>query len=124
MVQTQNDPAATDLTAALITAGATSGAYVNCIAVDPTNADRIMVVYSNYKVKSLFASTDGGTSWDNVSGTLEQNADGSGNGPSCRWADVINDNGNTTFMLQHQRAYIQLHSKWYLNYLDTGRTPQ
>jgi len=93
----KNDPAATDLTAALITAGATSGAYVNCIAVDPTNADRIMVVYSNYKVKSLFASTDGGTSWDNVSGTLEQNADGSGNGPSCRWVDIINDGGTTTF---------------------------
>lgn len=91
------DPTATNLSAALGTAGATAGSYVNCIAVDPNNADNLIVVYSNYKVKSLFASTDGGTTFDDVSGNLEQNVDGSGNGPSCRWVDVVNDGANATF---------------------------
>ncbi|MGB2868805.1 MAG: T9SS type A sorting domain-containing protein [Bacteroidota bacterium] len=63
-------------------------AYVSSIALDPTNADNALVVFSNYGVQSLFSTTNGGTSWTNVSGNLEQNADGSGNGPSCRWAVV------------------------------------
>ncbi|HKI77421.1 MAG TPA: T9SS type A sorting domain-containing protein [Ignavibacteriaceae bacterium] len=94
------DPSATDLTAALTTAGAAASSYVSCIAVDPTNADKVIVVYSNYKVKSIFASDDGGTTWSDVSGNLEQNPDGSGNGPSTRWIDAIIDGalgGSTTF---------------------------
>jgi hypothetical protein len=63
--------------------------FVSCIAVDPTDADRIIVVFSNYQVYSLFYSANGGTSWKKIGGNLEQNFTGSGNGPSCRWAEIM-----------------------------------
>lgn len=62
-----------------------SGAYVSCIAVDNNDADKVFVIFSNYGVRSIWYSTDGGTSWTDVSGNLEENSDGSGNGPSVRW---------------------------------------
>ena len=68
--------------------GLPAGANVSCIAVDPLNASNVLAVFSNYSVPSLFYTTNGGTSWTDVSGNLEQNANGSGNGPSCRWAVV------------------------------------
>jgi hypothetical protein len=40
-----------------------NAANVNCIAVDPRNADRIVVVYSNYNIYSLYMSEDGGANW-------------------------------------------------------------
>jgi hypothetical protein len=64
-------------------------AYVSCIAVDGNRGDSAIVVFSNYSVKSLFWTTDGGSTWTNISGNLEQNSDGSGNGPSCRWAAIV-----------------------------------
>jgi hypothetical protein len=63
--------------------------YINCIAVDPENSAHAMVVYSNYSIRSLFYTTDSGASWTDVSGNLEQNPDGSGNGPSTRWAQIF-----------------------------------
>jgi hypothetical protein len=60
--------------------------YVSCIAVNPGNANEVMVVFSNYEIPSLFYSSNGGTSWADISGSLEQNPNGSGNGPSTRWA--------------------------------------
>ena len=68
-------------------------ANVSCIAVDPGDADRVITVFSNYSVVSLFYTTDGGSSWTDVSGNLEQHPDGSGDGPSCRWASIIPGNG-------------------------------
>ncbi len=83
------NPARTDLSAALVTAGANTGGYVNGIFVDPANGDNVFVVYSNYSVRSVFHSTNGGTSWTDISGNLEENVDGSGNGPSVRWITVV-----------------------------------
>jgi hypothetical protein len=65
------------------------GAYVSCIAVNPRNADSALVVFSNYGVPSLFFTANGGTNWVAVGGNLEQNSDGTGNGPSCRWATIL-----------------------------------
>jgi photosystem II stability/assembly factor-like uncharacterized protein len=59
-------------------------AFVACVDVDPDNADRLMVTFSNYGVQSLFHSTDGGSTWTAVGGNLEEFPDGSGNGPSIR----------------------------------------
>lgn len=75
--------------------GFPASAYVSCIAVDPANADRVIAVFSNYNVISLFYTANGGTSWTPVAGNLEQNPDGSGNGPSCRWVAIL-PNGNAT----------------------------
>ena len=67
-----------------------ANAYVSCIAVNPADADRAMVVFSNYEVRSLFYTSDGGSNWTDVSGNLEDpnGTNGSGNGPSTRWAVI------------------------------------
>ncbi|MCF6348185.1 MAG: T9SS type A sorting domain-containing protein [Flavobacteriaceae bacterium] len=60
--------------------------FVSNISVDPSNSDRVMVAFSNYGIPSLFITEDAGETWTNISGNLEENADGTGNGPSVRWA--------------------------------------
>ncbi len=82
-------PTKHDITSTASSAFFPGGASVSCIATDPNNADNVMVVYSNYGVYSLFYSTDGGTTFTKVGGNLEDNLNGSGNGPSCRWATII-----------------------------------
>ncbi len=64
--------------------GFPANAFVADIDIDPDNADRLMVTFSNYGVQSLFHSTDGGSTWTAVGGNLEEFPDGSGNGPSIR----------------------------------------
>ncbi|TRZ75809.1 MAG: exo-alpha-sialidase, partial [Bacteroidetes bacterium] len=59
-------------------------AFVAFIDIDPDDADRLLVTFSNYGVQSLFHSTDGGSTWTAVGGNLEEFPDGSGNGPSIR----------------------------------------
>ena len=84
-------PTTTTITSTLFTA---SG-YINCIAVDPNNADNLLVVFSNYSIYSLFYSSDGGTTFTKVGGNLEANSTGTGNGPSLRWASIVPTiNGN------------------------------
>ena len=73
--------------------------YVNCLYVDPDNADKVMAVFSNYGIPSLYYTTDAGSSWVDVSGNLEQNPDGSGNGPSCRWVTKVVFGGSDIFYL-------------------------
>jgi hypothetical protein len=70
----------------------TSG-YVSSIAVDPMNADRVLIAYSNYAIRSIFMTTNGGGMWTDVSGNLEERRDGSGNGPSVRWVEMLPDSG-------------------------------
>jgi len=78
----------------------TSGSsYCTDIAINPSNADEIMVVYSNYSVYSLFHSNDGGQTWEKVAGNLEQNNSGSGNGPSCRDAEIILLGDDTLYLV-------------------------
>jgi hypothetical protein len=79
------NPSQTDVSAVNFPAGG----YVSSISVDPLNADNVMVAFSNYLVLSLFYTSNGGTSWTQVAGNLEQFPDGTGNGPSVRWAKII-----------------------------------
>jgi len=88
---TIGDPTATDISTGLPVG------YVNCIAVDPTDANKLIVVFSNYSIKSVWSSDDGGTTWSDISGNLEQNSDGTGNGPSVRWATAVTFGGQTVF---------------------------
>jgi hypothetical protein len=74
-------------------------ANISCIASDPENADVIMVVFSNYNVRSLFYTENGGQTWTDVSGNLEEHPDGSGSGPSCRWADVVKVEGKAMWFV-------------------------
>ncbi len=76
-----------------------TGAYVSSIAVDPADANNLIVTFSNYGVQSIFYSSDGGSTWLDVSGNLEENPDGSGNGPSVRWAAILNYNGTKNYFV-------------------------
>ena len=58
-----------------------------------------MIVYSNYSVYSLYHSIDAGQSWNKVAGNLEQNSSGSGNGPSCRDAEIIPLGNDTLYLV-------------------------
>ncbi|MES2765299.1 MAG: T9SS type A sorting domain-containing protein [Bacteroidota bacterium] len=75
------------------------GAYVNCIAVDPRDADKAIVVFSNYAVVSLFSTSDGGATWTPVAGNLEQNAIGNGSGPSTRWLTILPVGNGTMYLV-------------------------
>lgn len=66
--------------------------FVNCITVDPTNADRVFVVMSNYNIRSIFYSADGGGTWTDISSNLEETATGMGSGPSVRWLAIEGNN--------------------------------
>lgn len=76
------------------------GATVSSIAVDPANANRVFVTFSNYNVVSIWMSEDGGQNWASVSGNLEENANGSGAGPSIRWIELLPDgNGGNLYFV-------------------------
>lgn len=63
--------------------------YISNICIDPNDASRILVCFSNYNILSLYWSENGGQSFVEVGGNLEENPDGSGNGPSIRWSEII-----------------------------------
>tara|TARA_B110000444_G_scaffold255596_1_gene290273 strand:- start:1382 stop:2392 length:1011 start_codon:yes stop_codon:yes gene_type:complete len=76
-----------------------SNSYCTDISVNPDDADELIVVYSNYSVYSLFHSKDGGQNWNKIAGNLEQNPSGSGNGPSCRTAEIIPLGNDTLYLV-------------------------
>lgn len=53
-----------------ITGGSFPSGYVSSIAVDPSDAQKVMVVFSNYNVSKVWYSSNGGSSWTNVDGNL------------------------------------------------------
>lgn len=63
--------------------------FIRSLAIDPVNADEILVSFSNYGIPSIFRSVDGGDTFEDVSGTLEENPSGAGNGPSVRWVTIV-----------------------------------
>lgn len=65
------------------------GAYLNCISVDPSDTNTILVCFSNYNTQSIFATDDGGETWSAVSGTLEELPNGGGNGPAVNWVNIL-----------------------------------
>ncbi len=89
------NPASTAVTGSVFP----KNSYISCIAIDPRDADKAIVVFSNYSVQSLFYTEDGGASWTSIGGNLEQNASGSGNGPSCRWASIVPVGSSTVFLV-------------------------
>jgi len=72
-----------------------NGTFVSSIAVDPKNADSVIVTFSNYNVRNIFFTSNGGTTWTRVNGNL-----GATNGPSIRWATIMHvPSGGTIFWL-------------------------
>ncbi len=74
-------------------------AYCSGIDIDPKNADNIMVAFSNYHVKSIFYSNDGGNNFIDVSYNLEQSQDGTGAGPGVRRVKKIYTPDGESFYL-------------------------
>ncbi len=73
--------------------------YISCIAPDPENGDRAIVVFSNYSVLSLYQTTDAGETWESISGNLEELPNGTGAGPSCRWLSILHRGGRTLYLV-------------------------
>jgi len=84
-----SSPTVTDISSGLPASG-----YVNCIAVDPTNSNKAIVVFSNYSFQSLWYTTNGGSSWTNIEGNLAGDA-----GPSIRWATIFYVSGESHYFL-------------------------
>jgi hypothetical protein len=71
------------------TSGFPSTGYVTCLETDPRDGDKILAVFSNYAVYSLYYSVDAGATWVKVAGNLEQYVTGTGNGPSLRSVSIL-----------------------------------
>ena len=65
-----------------------TNAYTSSLATHDLNSDEVMVSFSNFGKRSIFHSLDGGSNWVDVSGNLEENLDGSGNGPAVYWVEI------------------------------------
>jgi len=80
-------------------AGFPNSGNISSIAIDPHDANKVMVTFSNYQVYSIFYTNDGGTTWYKVASNLEANTSGSGAGPSVRWAQIMHVSDGTIYMV-------------------------
>ena len=90
----EGNPTPVDITGDDFPAG-----FVNCIAVDPHDGDRAIVVFSNYNIQSLFLTEDAGETWTAVGGNLEDNLDGTGDGPATTWCEIAYRGGEQIYLL-------------------------
>ncbi|MBU3740928.1 MAG: T9SS type A sorting domain-containing protein [Candidatus Kapabacteria bacterium] len=75
-----------DATVVRVDSALPNGAYVSNIAIDPSNGDHVVFTFSNYNFRSVFATTDGGATWSDVSGNLEGP---NGSGPAVNWVTIL-----------------------------------
>ncbi|MFZ6051866.1 T9SS type A sorting domain-containing protein [Halocola ammonii] len=71
--------------------------WVSAIQANPLDADEVIACVSNYNVPSIFHSTDGGETFIDVSGNLEENPDGTGAGPAVYWVEIYPTEPQTYF---------------------------
>ena len=80
------NPTITDVTDSNFPSG-----YVSGVGINPFRPNEVLTCFSNYGIQSIFYSNDNGTTWTDVSGDLEENVNGSGNGPSVRTVRIHGD---------------------------------
>lgn len=80
---------------------APSGAFVHDIAINPANANDVLVVMSNYNIVGLYHTSNGGSSWDAVEGNLTGNNDprATNAGPSLRSATIVPSESGPIYLL-------------------------
>ncbi|MEZ4701625.1 MAG: T9SS type A sorting domain-containing protein [Rhodothermales bacterium] len=91
-----NASGATTAATALAFNEAPSGSYVHDIAVNPVDGDELLVVLSNYNIKSLYHSADGGVTFTQVEGNMD--GDANQPGPSVRSASILPVNNGTVYL--------------------------
>ncbi len=72
---------------------------VSAVEIDPTNAERVLVLISNYSTYSFLFTDDGGQTWKKVGGNLEDSFSGGGNGPSMRTAEIAVLGSDTLYLV-------------------------
>ena len=87
-------PTVTNITPPGLNGGTATGGFVRCVAVDPTDSQRALVVFGNYNFPSLWYTTNGGTTWTDVEGNLAGST-----GPSIRWATIFHVDGQLEVFL-------------------------
>ncbi|RKX18962.1 MAG: hypothetical protein DRP35_08465, partial [Candidatus Zixiibacteriota bacterium] len=73
----------------MISTAAFPNGYMNDIVLNPDDGNELMLIFSNYSIKSIYYTPDSGVTWTDISGNLEQNSSGSGNGPSVRCGAIL-----------------------------------
>ncbi len=98
--------------------------FISSIEVDPNYSDRVVIAFSNYNVKSVFLTEDGGNTWTDISGNLEENRDGTGNGPSVRWVSFLGNRDGllaaTSTGLYYTNRTLGDHTVWQLESQQIG----
>lgn len=87
-----DDVTANDSDLNIVIPNATGGSYVNDITVNPDDGDEVMVIMSNYGVKSIWHSTDAGSNWTDIEGNLAGE-----DAPSIRSGAIAATNESGTF---------------------------
>lgn len=72
------------------------GSFVAAIEWDRADRSHIVVTVSNYTLPSIFASWDGGNTWQSVGGSLDEEHNGWG--PSVRVVRVLDRNGKRLYI--------------------------
>jgi hypothetical protein len=72
--------------------------FVSCLAVHPSDGDKVVAAFSNYAVYSLWYTSDAGATWVKAGGNLEQTSTGTGTGPSIRWVKILPFAGATYYL--------------------------
>lgn len=82
--------------------------HVNCISVDPKDANHAVAIFSNYNVHSIHYTRDGGNTWYRAGGNLEAEfaPDGApedlyniSSAPSVRWAEILHVGDDTVYLV-------------------------
>ena len=93
--------------AELISGNIAGNGYASCIVPDPQDEDKILVIFSNYNIRSIWYTENGGINWETVEGNLRGTPDPGlpeelyyvSNGPSFRWGEIVpTGNGNRYFV--------------------------
>lgn len=92
----QGDPSVVQLNALPI---GFNNKNISAVEIDPTNADRVLVLLSNYSTYSFFFTQNGGQNWQRVGGNLEETLSGGGNGPSMRTAEIAVLGSDTLYLV-------------------------
>jgi hypothetical protein len=66
-----------------------TGGYLSSISIDPSDAGKVLICYSNYNVYSLFYTMDSGKVWKYCGGNLEKIANFNGSQPSIRCVEIM-----------------------------------